>query len=105
MWLADKSDISDTRRSEIYIHLTAEGGTVQGFAGCNRLRGRYELDETTLRLSNLPLTRKACIEGIMERERELLNALENSEMWNIQGNQLELLNRNEEVLARFQARD
>jgi len=104
-WLPDKSDIIDMRSSEIYIHLTAEGGTVQGFAGCNRLRGRYELGENTLRFSDLALTRKACIEEIMERERALLNALENSEKWNIRGNQLELLNRNNEVLARLQARD
>lgn len=61
--------------------------TVAGNAGCNTLRGSFELSgETNLKFSPLMTTKMACPE--MTTETSFLNALSKVDNWSIIGNQL-----------------
>ena len=53
----------------------AEDGRISGFAGCNRLMGRYESDESTLKFSAIGLTRMACPAPAMTLEGRFVAAL------------------------------
>ena len=53
----------------------AEDGRVSGFAGCNRLMGRYESGESTLKFSAIGLTRMACPAPAMALEGRFVAAL------------------------------
>lgn len=60
---------------------------VSGSAGCNNYTGGYESTDTTLKVSALASTQKACPspEGIMEQEQQYLAALQNSATYEISG--------------------
>lgn len=61
--------------SRISLEFTDEG-RVQGFAGCNRFNGSYELTEDGLRIGQLAQTRMACAAAIMEQEDQVLTTLQ-----------------------------
>jgi putative lipoprotein len=61
----------------------------QGFAGCNRFSGGYQLDGSQLRIGPLATTRMACPDG--SAETALLKALQETASWKIDGRRLELL--------------
>jgi putative lipoprotein len=46
-----------------YFELDAAAGTVTGFAGCNRLTGRYSASGTSLDMNNLAVTMMSCPDG------------------------------------------
>jgi heat shock protein HslJ len=73
---------------------------MEGFGGCNRLRGHYEADGGGIRFSNLTATRKVCRER-MDEEQALLKALESAAKWRVEGESLELTSSNGELLAEF----
>ena len=52
------------------------GGEVGGSAGCNDYSGTYKLDGTSLTVSQLVTTRKACDQAIMDQETQFLTALQ-----------------------------
>lgn len=94
--------VSDHRR-EPHLRLAHEGTRVQGFGGCNRFFGGYELDGQNLRFGKMGMTRMACIDG-MEQEQAFVNALHETVRWNILGEHLELYGKGGELLSRFEAR-
>lgn len=61
----------------------------QGFAGCNRFFGGYQLNGNQLHVGPLAMTRMACPESTSETA--LIKALEGTESWRIDGRKLELL--------------
>ncbi len=73
---------------------------MEGFGGCNRLRGHYEADGSGIRFSRLTATRKVCPEK-MEQERAFLKALEEAAKWMVEGESLEVTSGSGELLARF----
>ncbi len=75
---------------------------VSGFAGCNTMTGRYELEGKSLSFSQIAMTRKACLEG-MELEQEFAKALEATKSHAVAGNQLRLMAADGSVLAELQA--
>jgi ABC-type amino acid transport substrate-binding protein/heat shock protein HslJ len=62
-----------------------EGGTLDGFAGCNTYSGNYQTDGKQLTIENINATRTTCDqpEGIMEQETAYLAMLEEVEEYRI----------------------
>lgn len=69
-----------------------DDGTVSGSTGCNNFSGEYSLNGSTITISPLATTKRACIEpeGISEQEQGILSALESATTWSIQGSNLSL---------------
>jgi heat shock protein HslJ len=86
--------------SQVYIRLLPEGNMMEGFGGCNRLRGHYEADGSGIRFSTLTATRKVC-PGRMEVEQALLKALESAAKWRVEGESMELTSSSGDLLVRF----
>ena len=81
---------------------SSPGLGASGFAGCNRLNGRYESSGDGLRFDALATTRMHC-EGAMELERRYLAALEATRRYRMGRSGLELLDDAGVVLAGFTA--
>jgi copper homeostasis protein (lipoprotein) len=88
---------------EVFLTLVAEGRRVQGFSGCNRFIGGYQLDGRRLAFQQMARTQMACPEG-MEQEDAFLNALEATASWEIRGEHLELYSAEGVMLLRFESR-
>lgn len=74
-----------------------------GSGGCNRLRGRYELSGASLACRDIATTRVAC-PGMMDQERDFLEALDRVVAWRLEGQHLELLDGDGAALLRFEER-
>ena len=62
--LGDKPvTVADPRR-EPHLHLVPQGMRVQGFGGCNRFFGAYELDGQNVRFGKMGMTRMSCKDGM-----------------------------------------
>ena len=95
--------VADEKREPHVIFVPGEN-TVRGFGGCNRLQGRYEVQEkNSLRFIGTATTRMFCQEA-MEQEGALLQAIEATANYKILGETLELYDMNGRLLARFESR-
>ncbi|WP_018479023.1 META domain-containing protein [Pontibacter roseus] len=94
----DVPDVPST--STAYIRFEEASDEVKGYGGCNRLTGRYELNNSSLRLTNLATTRMMCPD--IEQENFLIAILEHVDSFRIAGDVLTLFN-NKEAVATFQA--
>jgi heat shock protein HslJ len=66
-------------------------GQAGGSAGCNRFVSRYEREGTRLRFAAPAATRRMCAEeGVMEQERQFLEALQSVATIRIEGRRMEL---------------
>lgn len=88
---------------EPFVALQSMDARIVGYAGCNRIAGRYELSGEQLRFSQIASTRMACPE--MAVEDALLKALEATVRWRISGDELELRGSDGAAVARFKARN
>jgi copper homeostasis protein (lipoprotein) len=88
---------------KVSMTLVGEGRRVQGFGGCNRFAGGYELDGKRLKFKQMASTMMACIES-MEQEAAFLKALESTASWEIRGEHLELFDTGGVMLLRFESR-
>ncbi len=86
---------------EAYIALNAVDGSVVGHAGCNRISTTYKQTGAQLSFGDVIATRMFCSD--MPTETALLEAMKVTTAWRIQGSQLELLNQQQQSVARFQA--
>jgi heat shock protein HslJ len=69
----------------------AEDGSVSGNTGCNLYRGSYSVAGSTITLSQLINTRRACIQPeLNEQEQAFLRALEASASYELVGDRLTL---------------
>ena len=100
--LGNEPVVGPTGRREPHLRLVPEGMRVQGFGGCNRFFGGYELEAQKLRFLKMGMTRMACPDG-MDQEQAFLKALESTVGWNIRGERLELYGAGGELLARFES--
>lgn len=75
------------------LHLVLHARTqhLSGFAGCNRLGGRYTQRGTQLALSARATTRKACPEPQMQQERQFVQLLGVADAYRVEGRMLSLL--------------
>lgn len=101
-YLGDTPTRTATRQREAHLIFAAHEQRISGSSGCNRVMGGFELAGDKLRLSRIVATRMACPDG-MEQEQLFLKSLGDVEHYRINGNQLELLDRSGEVIARFTA--
>jgi uncharacterized lipoprotein YbaY/heat shock protein HslJ/uncharacterized lipoprotein NlpE involved in copper resistance len=82
-------------------YLELRSGQVTGSGGCNRLNGKYELADG-LSFGAMASTMMACPDPSGSRERSFLNALHDTNRYQISGNILEL-RKGDKVLARLRA--
>lgn len=87
---------------EPYLVLTAQDSRIQGFGGCNRFAGSYELkDGFRIRFSGIAATMMAC--PAMEIESEFFKALQETDNYSLGGNNMSLNRARMAPLARFEA--
>jgi heat shock protein HslJ len=69
-----------------------EDGTLTGNSGCNEYSGPSKITANQIGIGPLTSTRKACSDpaGVMEQESQYLAALENAQVFVVDGNTLEL---------------
>ena len=99
-------EIQDRKWSEItdkMAHLLLKPDkTIEGFSGCNKVSGTYLVKGDVLLINRELVSRKACPGG-MEGENQLIAVLDDVESYRIAENILELIDQNDQVLARFMA--
>jgi putative lipoprotein len=91
----------DSANREPFLKYSASDNAVAGFTGCNRFTGGFETNGNMLRIGNLAVTQRACIEG-MEVEAGFLKALGKANRYDIQGDTMQML-ADDEVLLGFEA--
>jgi heat shock protein HslJ len=69
-----------------------EDGNLTGNSGCNEYNGPYKITANQIGIGPLSSTRKACSNpaGVMEQEAQYQAALENAQVFVVDGNTLEL---------------
>ncbi len=78
-----------------------DDNTFKGFAGCNQFWGVYKTMQTQINFSNINRTKMSCAK--IKIENELTDVLRTAQGYLINGNQLQLINKQGEVIAIFQA--
>ena len=74
-WVLDRPASSLTGDDGELITLTIDGDAVSGRGPCNSYRGHFELDEHTVHISDLAMTKMACEPPAMRAEDEWVAAL------------------------------
>jgi heat shock protein HslJ len=90
------------QQREPFIVLQSGDRRITGFSGCNQLSGSYHLAADELKILPAATTRMACAQG-MDIEQRLLKALEATASWRIEGDRLDLLDKQREILAIFKS--
>jgi heat shock protein HslJ len=99
--LDGKPVMTPANAREAYVVLKAPN-QLTGYAGCNRLGGRYSLKRGELSFRGAVMTRMACLVE-QDTESKLMNALKDTSTWSIEGQYLHLFNDEGQQLARFEA--
>lgn len=97
-----KISMSATQKREVRITLSADGGRVSGFGGCNQLTGAYLEAGSALHFTQMASTRMACAAPFMELESQVLTMLAAVSNYGIETDQL-MLFKGEQLIARFVA--
>ena len=94
--------ITQTQHNKREAHIVLNQGKVKGNSGCNGLGGKYILNDNKLSFSDKGFftTRMFC-KG--SRENEFLNALKNMHNYKITGEYLEIFDKDDVKLARFES--
>lgn len=94
--------VSDGGR-EAYIALNSSDGSAVGYAGCNRISTTYKQNGAQIGFGEVIATRMFCAD--MSTETALLQAMKVAAGWRITGSQLDLLDGQQNIVARFEARN
>jgi heat shock protein HslJ len=80
-----------------------EDGTLTGNSGCNDYSGPYKVTGNQIGIGPLSSTKKACSDpaGVMDQESQYLAALENAQVFVVDGNALEFRLVDGTVAAKF----
>ena len=77
-------------------HITAiiENGELKGEAGCNQYTADIQLEGERMRIGDIAVTEKYCMqpEKVMQQEQDYLETLSNVAQYSIDGNRLQLKN-------------
>jgi len=90
------------REPHVVFSLLEEGkGTFKGASGCNEMLGKYEGNDNNISIDtkHIAMTRMACPN--MHVETQFLDALARSVNWEMNDNNLTLLDINQTAVARF----
>lgn len=101
--VGERQAVTVTDESEPHLVLHAEEARLAGSTGCNRMMGGYELDGDQLSFGQLATTMMACPGDVMEFERAFLDALGEVAGWQVEGENLTLVDDEGEARARFEA--
>ena len=74
---------------------------LEGYGGCNRFFGNYELESNRIKIGPIGATKMECQEPIMERENRLLQALERASRFARRGAALTLYDDAGNSVVRF----
>jgi heat shock protein HslJ len=91
----------DQREPHFILH--PDGKRVSGSGGCNRMAGTYTVDDDRLSFSRMAGTLMACPDG-MEQERAFHEALGHVTTWRVDGENLQLLDGDGDVVLQFESR-
>jgi heat shock protein HslJ len=100
--LGDTPVSAPERQREAHLLLHSDTWRVSGSGGCNRLTGAYWVRGEELVFGRVARTMMACKEG-METERAFLDAFRRVRKARMLGQQLELLDSDDNAVARFEA--
>ncbi len=89
-------------RTQPYIMLHREQGTLEGSSGCNGVVGTYIVQQNALQFTPSGTTLMMCPPALMEQEQGMIAALKATSSYKIEGDTLELSS-GKAVVARFQA--
>jgi heat shock protein HslJ len=79
----------------------AADGTLGGSGGCNRLMGRAGIKGEAITFAPIATTRMACAPDIMQQERKLLDALQATRSYRLEGTALTLRDASGRELVRL----
>lgn len=100
--LNGKPAVPGMGRTQPYIRLHREQGSLEGSSGCNGVLGTYLVEQNALRFTPSGTTLMMCPPALMEQEQGLISALKATSSYKIEGDTLQLSN-GTAVVARFQA--
>ena len=100
--LGDKPVTASDAQRTAHLMFAPDSKQVTGSGGCNRMFGVYELNGGNLRFSGVGSTKMACKSG-MDTENQFLGSLLHVKTWKIVGQQLELSDSTDTVVARFES--
>jgi len=89
-------------RHEAHLQFDPEKKRVTGYSGVNIFSGGYDVTGSRLRMSHMASTRRAGTPQLMKLETTYLKALSATRSYRVDGDMLELLNVNGQVVARFE---
>lgn len=89
-------------QGDVHIVLASRDSGVTGNSGCNRMFGRYALENDMLKFDGLGGTKMFC-EARMELEQSFTNTLLATMRWKITGQTLQLLDETGKPVASFVA--
>lgn len=101
--LGDASVSPGSMQWEPHLILHPDSRRISGSDGCNRLRGRYELDEGHLAFSEMATTSMSCPDEA-EPQRDLPNVLKRVSTVRLIRQHIEMFDADGKFLARFEAR-
>ena len=101
--LGDQPVLPTIQEREPHLVLSSEENRVSGFSGCNSLSGSYTLNGDSIGFSPMASTMMACADGA-DVERAFFAALERVRTWRLLGRNLDFLDAEGELAARFEAR-
>mgnify|MGYP001431410191 CR=1 FL=1 len=95
--------MAENQEREIFFTLNEENSTVSGFAGCNTITGRFELEEgNKIRFINMGITLMTC-PNIDVNETEFMEVFELTNNYTIHNDTLSLNVGKRAPLAVFEA--
>ncbi|OUL57523.1 META domain-containing protein [Pseudoalteromonas ulvae] len=101
MTLGQQAVINQENIKELFLQLR-EGNNIRGFAGCNNFQGSFEQHDFALTFKQIASTMKMCADST-EQEQKMFHSLNETASYSIKGEHLTLLDKDQTVLATFQA--
>lgn len=99
-WQLYEANQTTLSHPKALLKFDAQQQRFHAYAGCNRLFGGYQQQEHTLKIAAVASTLMMCEPQAMENDRHVIRALESSVQYRIQGQQLELLNQQGQVVLK-----
>ncbi|WP_394131209.1 META domain-containing protein [Shewanella maritima] len=79
-------------------------GVITGNNGCNNFMGEYQLEDKQLTITTSGATRKACVNGLVQQEKRLMESLPNVVEFVLKNDVLSLKDASGKVLVELSAK-
>jgi heat shock protein HslJ len=102
--LSGQTIVNPPGPQQVFFMLNPRNTAVSGFAGCNRMFGRYALDGEMLKFDAMGGTKMACLDQArMDVEQRFLTMFAGVARWKLTERELELFEADGKSLATFEA--